>query len=146
MHSTRPTVDAAITLIWTEIQMHFSVICSVSYCFRSFTKAVSTNYGCTVINLDAYETSGSSNAYASSKKNSKTTTQPSLHDQQFVGHRGKYTSTTIITSGGKRPRTSNHRPRKSGESTMVIIQEEVHVESSRTTPTKELITPRISDS
>lgn len=145
MHSTETTTNAAIALIWTEIQMHFSVACSVSFCFRSFTNAVSTNYGCTMINLDAYDYNNLS-ANTSSKQSSKTTTQPSLPDQQFVGHGGKYSSNTIITSGGKPLSASNHRSRKSGESTMVIIEEEVHVESSRTTPTRELFTPRIPDS
>ena len=128
----------ACTLIWTEVQLHFSVICSVTYCFRSFTSAVSTNYGCAAINLDVYEeTNGNLSAYASSRKTSKT---PStcIMGERFVGHGGKYHSSTIISAGPKANNSQATRSRRSGESTMVIIEEEIQIESSRVTPTRDL--------
>lgn len=132
---------AATTFIWTEIQLHFSVICGVTYCFRSFTNAVSTNYGCAVINLDVYEeTNGNMSAYADSRRPSRAITNASSRSERFIGHNGKYSNTTIITAGVRSPHKRTMEQRKSGESTMVIIQEEIHVESSRASPTQELTT------
>jgi hypothetical protein len=135
---------AATTFIWTEIQLHFSVICGVTYCFRSFTNAVSTNYGCAVINLDAYEeTNGNLSAYADSRRPSIAITNASLKSERFIGHSGRYSNTTIITAGVRSPNKRTMEQRNSGESTMVIIQEEIHVESRRVTPTEELIVERV---
>ena len=139
LHSSTPTMTAATTFIWTEIQLHFSVICGVTYCFRSFTNAVSTHFGCAVINLDAYEeTNGNLSVYANSRKPSKAIASGSLKSERFIGHNGRYSNITIITGGARSSNKRTMEERKSGESTMVIIQEEIHVVSSRATPTQEL--------
>jgi hypothetical protein len=138
IHSSDPTLDASNTFIWTEVQLHLSIICSVTYCLRSFTSAVSTNYGSLTINLDAYEeTNGIRSGYNSSRNPSKTLSTNWV-DARFVGHNGRYSSNTVITAGGRPALNRSTGTRTSGESTMVIIQEEVHVESRRVTPTRDV--------
>ena len=141
IHSSNPTLALARTTIWTEIQLHYSVIAAVSYCFRSFTSAVSTRYGSVAIDFEAFEeTKGKSgivlsNIHASRKSSkAKPTT---LGEDEFVGYTSK-SSRSITISGGPRNDRSTER-RRSGESTVVIIQEEMHVESGRATPASEEI-------
>ena len=100
---------------------------------------MSTRYGSVAINLEAYEeTNGNLSGGGSelfSRKASKATTN-GLKNESFMGYNARYSTNTTITGGIKNARPTESR--RSGESAMVIIQEEIRVESRRATPTSEI--------
>jgi len=56
IHSSNPTLRGVNTVIWTEIQLQYSIIACVCYCLRTFMSVVSTNYGSAAINVEVYDT------------------------------------------------------------------------------------------
>ncbi|TKA70636.1 hypothetical protein B0A55_05748 [Friedmanniomyces simplex] len=126
INSANPTLALSNVAIWTEVQMHTSIIACVSYCFKSFTAAVSTNYGATAINIEVYDSTNNRTGFTRGGgygANSKMQSSNSGGSQgAFVGHRGGQNRTTV-TTGSKRlsSKTSN-------DSQKVIILDEIRIE------------------
>ena len=106
--------------------MHTSIIACVSYCFKSFAAAVSTNYGATAINIEVYDSTNNRTGFTRGGgygPNSRIQNRNSGGSQgPFVGHIGGQNRTTV-TTGNKRlsSQTSN-------DSQKVIILDEIRVE------------------
>ena len=102
---------------------------------------MSTRYGSVAIDFEAFEeTKGRSGMVLSdiqASRNSSKAKPTALGEDEFIGYTSK-SSRSITISGGPRNGKCTERGR-SGESTVVIIQEEVHVESGRATPASEEI-------
>jgi hypothetical protein len=45
IHSTNPTLHGVNAVVWTEVQLQYSIITCVCYCLKPFMSAVSTSYG-----------------------------------------------------------------------------------------------------
>jgi hypothetical protein len=56
IHSLNPTLHGVSAVIWTEIQLQYSIVACVSHCLKPFMSAVSTQYGSAVINIEIYDT------------------------------------------------------------------------------------------
>ncbi|KAK0877149.1 hypothetical protein LTR87_008978 [Friedmanniomyces endolithicus] len=126
INSANPTLALSNVAIWTEVQMHTSIMACVSYCFKSFTAAVSTNYGATAINIEVYDSTNNRTGFTRGGgygPNSRIQNSNSGGSQgPFVGHIGGQNRTTV-TTGNKRlsSQTSN-------DSQKVIILDEIRVE------------------
>ncbi|KAK3071267.1 hypothetical protein LTR53_008949 [Teratosphaeriaceae sp. CCFEE 6253] len=66
IHSANPTLARSNVAIWTDALLHLGLIACVSYCFKSFTAAVSTNYGSVASNLEVSDTTNHRSGYAQS--------------------------------------------------------------------------------
>ncbi|KAK5129557.1 hypothetical protein LTR08_003143 [Meristemomyces frigidus] len=126
--SSNPTLAAANTTIWAEVEMHLCIIACICYCFRSFTAAVSTNYGSVAINLEVYDTVNGPSGYVPSKVGKGSGASASNNGETsmkspFSGP-NRNNNRKSITGGSKvkgAPKTT--------ASDEVIILEEVRVES-----------------
>ena len=56
INSSNPTLHGVNAVVWTEIQLQYSITACVCYCLRTFVSVLSTNYGSTSINLEVYDT------------------------------------------------------------------------------------------
>lgn len=55
IRSSDPTFTAAPTVIWATVEVYCSVIACISYSFKTFSTAVSTNYGGVGIQAEVYD-------------------------------------------------------------------------------------------
>jgi len=55
IHSPNPSLDGVNVVVWTEIQLQYSVIACVCYLLKPFMSAVNTTFGSAAINVDVYE-------------------------------------------------------------------------------------------
>ncbi|KAK3615806.1 hypothetical protein LTR56_026369 [Elasticomyces elasticus] len=98
----------------------------VSYCFKSFTAAVSTHYGATAINIEVYDSTNNrtglswKDGYGQRSRLQNSSSGNSRGP--FAGHNtGK--SRTTITTGGK-----GLSSKTSDDSQKVIIMDEIRIE------------------
>ena len=47
IHSPNPTLDLVSAVVWTQIELHYSIVSNTIPCLRPFMMAVSTDYGAT---------------------------------------------------------------------------------------------------
>ncbi|KAL2809704.1 hypothetical protein BJX63DRAFT_434984 [Aspergillus granulosus] len=45
INSNDPTFDSVVSIIWAQVELHFSLVACSVFCLRPFMAAVSTNYG-----------------------------------------------------------------------------------------------------
>lgn len=147
IHSLNPTLDGAIAVIMTEVQIQYSIISCVICSIRPFMSAVSTNYGAAAINVEVYQTvngPGTKGYSVSSKLRSQRSNNESYalgtanrgkrngELESATGEEGKHKSmfrpdtynrgTTSIGTGARRDTEDSKR---SNESTKMIIRKEM---------------------
>lgn len=55
IHSFNPTLHGVNTVIWTQVELYYSIIACTTYCLKPFMAAVSTRHGSAVINVEQYD-------------------------------------------------------------------------------------------
>lgn len=117
IYSSDPTLAATETTNWTVVQLHASIIACVSYCSRSFTAAVSTNYGSVAINMEVFNTANLRSGYVQSepKPHSREGSEPSV---------GNAANAVSVTAGNNTKGTG-----ASNGSQGLVLVHEVQVQS-----------------
>lgn len=112
--------------------MHLCIIACICYCFKSFTAAVSTNYGSVAINLEVYDTVNGPSGLVPSKMSASAASHSQASEGSTTDRKvpfsgpDRYNRRTTVT-GGPRAKNALHAT----ASDEVMIMEEVRVESEK---------------